>query len=121
MSPRTDREEQPASRHVAAIVTVIVGIALILNSLGAVIALENNQARIKQIQRERVSAVLRNCVDQNQRHDRTIRELDRLIRHVRPSQRTRAVQSRAGTVLLINSLAPKRDCRRLASQAVPSG
>lgn len=115
--PPTD---QFANRRIAWIVTTVFAVAVVLNTISAVIAFDNNTARIHQIQQERVATVLRSCREQNLRHDATIHSLDELIRRLPPEKRTRAVQSRAGTVLLINALAPKRDCATLARATVPS-
>lgn len=117
----SERTEQSAARHVTRVVTAIFAIAIVLNSVSAVVSLENNAARIHQLQAERVESILRACRDTNQRHDRTIRSLDELIQRLPSAKRTRAVQSRAGTVLLINALAPHRDCETLARANVPSG
>lgn len=117
MSART---EPAAARHITRVVTAIFAIAIVLNSVSAVVSLENNAARIHQIQQERVESVLRSCRDENQRHDATIHRLDELIKRLPPEKRTRAIQSRAGTVLLINALAPHRDCVTLARASVPS-
>lgn len=116
----SERTEQSAARHVTRVVTAIFAIAIVLNSVSAVVSLENNQDRIHEIQAERVDSILRSCRDENQRHDATIRRLDDLIHRLPPAKRTRAVQSRAGTVLLINALAPRRDCSLLARAEVPS-
>lgn len=84
-----------------------------------------NAQLTRQIQVERRQNVFRNCQDINDRHDNTIRQLDRLLtRRVReaPTQaeRDRLRLSRASTVLLIEALVPKRDCAALARQQVSS-
>jgi hypothetical protein len=71
----------------------------------------------EQIQRQRVSVVGTSCQEQNARHDATITQLDQLIRKVPASRRQRARESRAGTVLLIDALVPKRDCAEVLRKA----
>lgn len=69
----------------------------------------------EQIQQSRTDATLSSCREQNERHDRTIHTLDLLLAQAIRRSPERAVQirqSRASTVLLINSLAPKRDCEQ---------
>jgi hypothetical protein len=71
------------------------------------------------IQDEREKAVRENCEATNQRHDATITQLDRLIVRLPPGpRRDRAEASRAGTVRLIDALAPKRDCESLVHRQV---
>lgn len=71
-----------------------------------------------EIQVQRADSIRLACVEQNFRHDRTIAALDTLIAKVPPGRRERARQSRAGTVLLIESLAPRRDCEGLVRRSV---
>jgi hypothetical protein len=63
------------------------------------------------IQEQRRDSILSGCREQNARHDRTIATLDRLIAEAPAGRRERARQGRAGTVLLIEALAPKRGLR----------
>lgn len=80
--------------------------------------LDTNQTTA-QIQLERARNVLSNCEDSNARHDRTVAQLERLVEAIRdPVRRARAVQGMAGTVALIDALAPKRDCRALVERQV---
>jgi hypothetical protein len=57
-----------------------------------------------------------NCVQQNQRHDATIAQLDHEIALLPPRMRVRAVANRAFTVALIDALSPVRDCKRMFPQ-----
>ena len=74
------------------------------------------------IQSSREDALRQVCLEQNARHDRTVRTLDeemaRRLRQVGPSERVRLRASRAGTIALIDTLAPHQNCtdraRRLA-------
>jgi len=61
-------------------------------------------------------AILGNCLEQNTRHDETIRALDDAIAGLPPDRRQRAQANRDNTVALIDALAPKRDCRALAAR-----
>lgn len=74
-----------------------------------------------EIQRERREAVIRNCQDQNQRHDATISELDKLAAKIirqHPDKAKQIQQSIQENVLLINALVPKHNCEALADAAV---
>lgn len=74
-----------------------------------------------QIQQSRREATLSSCAEQNDRHDQTIATLDRLLAAAvkrDPGQAARLKQSRASTVLLINALAPRRDCQKRAQRLV---
>ena len=76
------------------------------------------QAKIlaEEIQKERVRNIRATCEAQNARHDNTIAQLDELISEAPPERRARARQNRDGTVVLINALVPKRDCREVVKQ-----
>lgn len=74
----------------------------------------------QQIQRERRVAIVRQCQDQNERHAETISILDAQIQRLPPDRRARAEASRSATVLLIDALAPLRDCDKLADKFVKS-
>lgn len=93
---------------------LIAGLALIKTSATS----DDAKALAVQIQQERARNIRLGCEQQNQRHDDTIRALDRLIALVPASGRARAEQGRAGTLLLINALAPKRDCVALVRNQV---
>lgn len=59
------------------------------------------------VQTSRRDALITTCLETNRRHDATIAALDDLIAAVPDGPRkVRAQQSRAGTVLLIEALAP---------------
>ena len=72
---------------------------------------EANGQLTREIQAERARSVRDGCEAQNQRHDGTIKTLNRLIDKL-PSgpQRERAIHNRDSTVVLIEALVPKRDC-----------
>jgi esterase/lipase len=80
----------------------------------------------QQIQDERARNVRDNCEQVNERHDNTVATLDGLLARARkgasPQQRKQIQQSRASTLLLIDALAPRRDCEALVRQQVgPDG
>lgn len=72
----------------------------------------------EQIQRERARNIQESCEETNRRHDATIASLDAVIAGLPPSRRARAREGRAGTVLLIEALAPYRNCDALVRQQV---
>jgi hypothetical protein len=73
-----------------------------------------------EIQRQRAASLRLLCVEQNRKHDRTLRTLDRrLALRVKTASPERAQEiraSRASTVALIDSLAPRQDCRAFVRQ-----
>jgi hypothetical protein len=72
----------------------------------------------QRIQSQRAEAIRDGCLEQNARHDGTIKTLDRLIAAAPPGpERVRAIHNRAGTVLLIEQLAPKKDCAELVRKS----
>lgn len=73
----------------------------------------------EQIQEERVRSIRENCEASNARNRETKRRLDRLIRELPVERRARAKASAAGTRLLIDALAPVRDCDRLVARQAP--
>jgi hypothetical protein len=72
------------------------------------------------IQGERERTIRANCQETNRRYDKAITTLDRLIAEAPPERRTRAREGRAGTVLLIDALVPKRDCMAVVKRSVGS-
>jgi hypothetical protein len=102
------------------VATVLV--AMVALPAGAwVIATTTNANRdlIRAIQAERARNILQNCLDTNARHDATIRQLHRLVDRLPAGPRkVRAVQGMAGSVALIDALAPRRDCKALAARQV---
>jgi hypothetical protein len=63
------------------------------------------------------------CVAQNKRHDKTIKKLDKLynpaFKRAKTVKRQKKLsQSRQGTIGLIDALAPKQDCEKLALVSV---
>jgi hypothetical protein len=72
------------------------------------------------IKDSRRDAIERTCREQNERHDKAIAKLDQIIAELPPGPRKRdAEQRRPGTILLIDALAPKKDCEERAKRLVP--
>lgn len=102
---RGDRFDRWANRAALGIMVLLV-----------VFGVRSNQHRVEQINQERARNVRTSCEDINSRHDRSIVTLDKLIgRRAGSEEQTKAHkeqirQSRANTVMLIDTLVPKRDC-----------
>jgi hypothetical protein len=78
------------------------------------------QARelVAAIQQSRLDFIRIRCIEQNKRHDNTIKELNNIISNLPPGERLDiARQNKPGTVLLINALAPIRDCDKVVQKA----
>jgi hypothetical protein len=97
------------------IALVAVGVGTVINSVGMVLLFST-------IQGERAANIRRACLDTNDRHARTVNELDRLLavrtRGMTTSERKAVEASRAATVVLIASLAPRRDCDLVVREQV---
>lgn len=89
---------------------------LAIISVIVILALMNAQHAIDQIQQSRIAY----CQSQNQRHDRTIAELDRelarAMRHATTARRAQMAASRAYTIALIDQLAPRQNCSAIVAQ-----
>ena len=75
------------------------------------------------IQHERKESILAGCRDQNARHRHTIHQLDQLLKIAELQHPARSAQIRASmasTVLLIDALAPHRNCRLVVRHIVHS-
>jgi hypothetical protein len=71
------------------------------------------------IQASRQDTIRRACVEQNVRHDQTLKKLDEQIERLPAGARkARAERNRDGTIALIDALVPKRDCDKRAKQLV---
>lgn len=90
----------------------LVVLILLLGGVASGYFYSQNDQRIDDIQAARAESIRFSCEEQNDRHDATIRKLDELIAKSPPERRAEAQERRAGTVLLINALAPERDCER---------
>jgi hypothetical protein len=104
------------------VVSVIAGLAMAGAFAVAGAYLVGLSARTDSIQASRAENVRANCTEQNERHDNTIRTLDSVLRDAKrrasPARREQLAQSRESTVLLINALAPKRDCEQRVREQV---
>jgi hypothetical protein len=75
------------------------------------------------IQQQRYATVFASCEDQNGRHDHTIKVLNAIITKLETANLTKKQKrqlrvSARDNILLINALAPKRDCIEAAQKAV---
>lgn len=82
---------------------------------------DENAKLIITIQEERKNAFISSCQDQNDRHDNTIQLLqkngDDLIRK-QPERTAEIRNSIRLSILLIDAIIPKRNCLKLANEAV---
>lgn len=63
------------------------------------------------IQQQRIESIWDSCQGQNDRHDTTVARLNDLVDNIRdPVQKARANRSTAGTISLIDALAPHQNC-----------
>ena len=126
--PEEDSGQQRSGRTRLIFLGLVVLAALMFAGAVAVRVISSNsdtavdaKALAVQIQKERIRNIRATCEAQNERHDNTIAQLDELISEAPPERRARARQNRDGTVVLINALVPKRDCRKVVKQASPGG
>jgi hypothetical protein len=120
----TDREIELAERRVTRLrrrerVTRALDVA---SRLGWIVAIALWMLGFNAIQSSREETVRTSCIEQNERHDDTITALDKLLAEVngRPGAPSpqELQQSRTATVLLIDALAPLRDCEQRVDELV---
>lgn len=70
------------------------------------------------IQSSRRELLTRNCNDQNKRNRNTVAQLDKEIATLPPVLRKRAQANKNFTVLLIDTLAPHQNCKKLPSAVI---
>lgn len=84
--------------------------------------INQNRNRSNEIQEQRYDASLNACEMQNIRHDNTIAILDDRFALIKqsatPSQKITIEQSKTFTILLIEALAPHRDCKVVAAASL---
>lgn len=72
------------------------------------------------VQAAREYSIRLSCQEQNERHDNVIRQLDSIyadaLKKATPKERAQINEGRAPTLLLIDALAPKRDCEKRVQQ-----
>lgn len=106
------------------LVTVLIVMACLLgvgNSVLNAILISGNAHTINEIQKSREDSIRSQCREQNARHDGTIATLDQVLQNIKrtdPAQYKQAQAGRDNTVLLIDSLTPKRDCELRVRQLV---
>ena len=77
--------------------------------------------RATQIQQQRYDATFNNCVDQNKRHDKTIRRITKIVdQSIKKGEIPKSSRSEVlkQNEFLIDALAPIRNCKQVASKAV---
>lgn len=113
MSPESEKvvRQLVVQRRLFIIINVVAAL-----SIGLLFHFITNQNA--EIQKQRRDFVIRACTDQNHRHDATIKQLDKVIEKLPPDRKARAEATKTSTVLLINALAPKFDCEKIADLAV---
>jgi hypothetical protein len=96
------------------LISIVVAIAII-KALGT-----SNKANelAHAIQEQRVTQAHDNCLDENTRHRNTVATLDGVIARLPAARRKQAEASRQFTVLLIDALAPVRDCELVAKSVI---
>jgi hypothetical protein len=100
----------------------IVGVFTTLALFGFGYLLREQHKTTDLIQEQRRDAVRTTCEEQNKRHDRTVAVLERVLRDAEkktPERKAQIEAARASNLLLINALAPHRDCAQLIHLAVP--
>lgn len=114
------------TKYTVRLLAILFMIQLGLGALSVFLVTQNahrsNQVRtlVAQQQVSREQAVRSTCLEQNRRHDSTISTIDQVITQLPPGlQRDRALRNRAGTVLIIDALAPKRDCEKRVRELAP--
>lgn len=101
---------------IGVLVTLVGG--LVLNKLDVTISATQRNAEVtKAIQTERARATRLGCQEQNLRNVRLVRTLAPLIARSTTSPEERA-RGREFTVLLADSIAPKRDCAKVVRISV---
>lgn len=104
-------------RDVWLLVVSAVVLVAIIKALGAANDAKDNVAAI---QDSRVALTRDTCEQQNSRHDNTIKRLNKLVNEIHdPRQRRRAQANIAGTISLIDALAPHQNCTALIHSRFP--
>lgn len=97
---------------------LFAGVSVVVLLAAILISLNTMANATQQINAERERNIRAACEAQNKRNHNTIQQLDALIAKAPPERRERAAASRPGTVLLINALAPRRDCEALVRSQI---
>jgi hypothetical protein len=114
MTERVGSKSRSARPMAAALLIAGAFVAVVL--LYAVNSSSDRAASAEDLARQNRDIILRFCLETNERHDNTIRRLDRIIAELPAGpEKVRARRNRASTVLIIEALAPKRDCQAFAS------
>jgi hypothetical protein len=111
--------------RIASLILIVIAIVVGISGGISVYLLGQNTKRTQDIQNERRAAIIRECVSQNARHDRTLRQFDTEVERLRPTLNKRELSRLAGQKAankrLIEALAPRQDCAKLVLERVGSG
>lgn len=93
---------------------LLLGVTLVLSAVSmflSVLLFTYLDDQRKAETQSRVNITYNACSEQNERHDKTLVQLTRLIKKIPdPAQRERAKRGINGTKALIEALAPRHDC-----------
>jgi hypothetical protein len=102
------------------ILRVICAVVIFMAIAGGWLIYQNH-LRTQEIQNQRIEAMLINCQDQNYRNISTKAILDeqfkKITKNFTPAQKLATNRSKAFTILLIDALAPFRDCKKAINRA----
>jgi hypothetical protein len=100
------------------IINVVAAVAVLVGTLLFVHDRAEIRAENRDIQAQRYDAAYRSCRAQNARHDQTIRAINGLINKEPSTERSRARAQIGSTLLVIDAIVPKRNCRKAAAAVV---
>jgi hypothetical protein len=104
---------------IASAVAMAILFVLILNDRHSLTREAN--IRATQIQQQRYDNVFGNCIDQNRRHDKTIKRLQTLAaKYIKshPGSEAAIRSSYKQEVFLISGIVPRQNCKAVAKKAV---
>jgi hypothetical protein len=101
-------------------ILALVAVIVAFGAVAAVVSIHANHDRIEDIQASRIDVALTTCRDQNERSKNTTKQLDAIltkrIKTATPTEAARLKMSRAFTILLIDALAPRQNCKKVIAQ-----
>lgn len=105
----------------AMVAFAIIGLFSTGSLIGFGILLKQQGHTADEIQQQRREAIIRNCVDQNKRHDNTIEKFQQVALAAEkkdPKQRTEIQAAVKANLTIIEALVPKQDCAELVLRSV---
>lgn len=94
----------------------VAGLAYLVGQNGN--RVDDNKTTIADVQQSRRDSVRSSCREQNERHDSTVKTLDGLLKAAPDSAQEQIKQTRAFTVILIDTLVPVRNCEERVRQLI---